>query len=582
MTELFFKTLNMSITASWLVLVVIILRPLLSKAPKWIRGILWSFVALRLVLPFSFESIFSMMPRFDSPSVTIYETKTEAIVINLPEFNQAVESLTTKPGDSVDPMQILILTLSIVWIIGIIVMLSYMTVTYLLIKNKVKEAVLLKDNVWVSDKIATPFILGVIKPKIYLPTSINQIDTEYVIAHEKAHIKRLDYLWKPFAFLLLCVYWLNPLFWIAYVLFCKDIELACDEKVINDLGTHIKKPYCEALVNCSINRKIISACPLAFGENGVKSRIKSILTFKKAGIVITALSLSLAIIVAIGFLTDPETEEKPSENSNASQSQDTEKLAFKTNNNVRVSANCFGFSDGKPYVSIIIKNIGDQNVVLYGQDFFILDGDKIVEPNGTVIYEPLQFMLKSGESDAMTLDLQDYTLEDNKVYRLVKNFQIEGIEKIYGGFIDFKIDNREVKGAFLSCVGTTDDNNYIDNAFGSVPLYLFGDDNVLYSNEYNGKEHIIKHWYPVGKLKKFNVTKKDFRGISLVKWNSGSESVDSIITNNKSAFSYVNAEEAFYYKLLQQKDGSYYLIEGWTGNDGIYRVIKMLELVICT
>ena len=116
----------------------------------------------------------------------------------------------------------------------------------------------------------------------------------------------------------------------------------------------------------------------------------------------------------------------------------------------------------------------------------------------------------------------------------------------------------------------------------SVPLYLFGDDNVLYSNEYNGKEHIIKHWYPVGKLKKFNVTKKDFRGISLVKWNSGSESVDSIITNNKSAFSYVNAEEAFYYKLLQQKDGSYYLIEGWTGNDGIYRVIKMLELVICT
>ncbi len=582
MTELFFKTLNMSITASWLVLVVIILRPLISKAPKWIRGILWSFVALRLVLPFSFESIFSMMPRFDSPSVTIYETKTEAIVLNLPEFNQAVESLTTKPGDSVDPMQILILTLSIVWIIGIIVMLSYMAVTYLLIKNKVKEAVLLKDNVWVSDKIATPFILGVIKPKIYLPTSMNQIDTEYVIAHEKAHIKRLDYLWKPFAFLLLCVYWLNPLFWIAYVLFCKDIELACDEKVINDLGKHIKKPYCEALVNCSINRKIISACPLAFGENDVKSRIKSVLTFKKAGIVITALSLSLAIIVAIGFLTDPETEEKPSENSNASQSQDTEKLAFKTNNNVRVSANCFGFSDGKPYVSIIIKNIGDQNVVLYGQDFFILDGDKIVEPNGTVIYEPLQFMLKSGESDAMTLDLQDYTLEDNKVYRLVKNFQIEGIEKTYGGFIDFKIDNREVKGAFLSCVGTTDDNDYIDNAFGSVPLYLFGDDNVLYSNEYNGKEHIIKHWYPVGKLKKFNVTKKDFRGISLVKWNSGSESVDSIITNNKSAFSYVNAEEAFYYKLLQQKDGSYYLIEGWTGNDGIYRVIKMLELVICT
>ena len=575
MTELFFKTLNMSITASWLVLVVIILRPLLSKAPKWIRGILWSFVALRLVLPFSFESIFSMMPRFDSPSVTIYETKTEAIVLNLPEFNQAVESLTTKPGDSVDPMQILILTLSIVWIIGIIVMLSYMAVTYLLIKNKVKEAVLLKDNVCISDKIATPFILGVIKPKIYLPTSMNQIDTEYVIAHEKAHIKRLDYLWKPFAFLLLCVYWLNPLFWIAYVLFCKDIELACDEKVINDLGTHIKKPYCEALVNCSINRKIISACPLAFGENDVKSRIKSVLTFKKAGIVITALSLSLAIIVAIGFLTDPETEEKPSDDSEISQTQETQNPSFATNNNVVISANSFGFDKGKPYMTITLKNNSDQNVVLYGQDFYILDGDKVVEPNGTVIYEPIASILKPSESDFLTLDLQDYTLKDNKVYRLVKNFKIEGSDKTYGGFIDFKIDSREVKGTLLNCVGTTDDDSYVDNAFGNVPLYLFGDDNVLYSNEYNGKEHIIKHWYPVGKLEKFKVSKKDFRETALVKWHKDSESVESIIANNKTALRYVNDEETFYYKLLQQKDGSYYLIEGWTGNDGIYRVIKM-------
>ena len=573
MSDLFFKILDMSITAGWLVLAIIILRLLLIKAPKWIRGILWSFVGLRLVFPFSIESIFSLMPRFNSSSVTLYETKTEAVVLDVPAFNQAVESLVTNPGDSIDPMQILVFVLSIVWVIGIIAMLSYMTVTYLLIKKKVKEAVLLKDNIWVCDRIDTPFILGVIKPKIYLPASMNSTDTEYVIAHEKSHIKRLDHLWKPFAFLLLCIYWFNPLLWVAYALLCKDIELACDEKVINDLGVQIKKPYCEALVNCSITRKSISACPLAFGENGIKSRIKSVLSFKKAGIIITALSLSLAIIVAIGFLTNPETEEKPI--NNVSQNEDTQNLSFETNNNVRVSANCFGFSDGKPYVSIIIKNNGDQNVVLYGQDFYILDGDKVVEPNGTVIYEPLQFMLKSGESDAMTLDLQDYTLKDNKVYRLVKNFKIEGIDKSYGGFIDFKIDTKEVKGTVLNCVGTTYDNDYIDNAFGSVPLYLFGEDNVLYSNEYNGKEHIIKHWYPVGKLKKFNVTKKDFRDTALVKWRSGNESVDSIIANNKSAFRYVNDEEAFYYKLLQQKDGSYYLIEGWTGNDGIYRVIKM-------
>lgn len=575
MSALFLKILDMSITASWLVLAVIILRPLLTKAPKWIRGILWSFVALRLVIPISIESIFSMMPRFNSSPVTLYETKTEAVVLDLPTFNQTVDSLISNPSDSVDPMQILIFVLSIVWGIGIILMLSYMTVTYLLIKKKVREAVLLEDNIWVCDRIATPFILGVIKPKIYLPTLMNSTDTEYVIAHEKAHIKRLDYLWKPFAFLLLCVYWFNPLLWVAYALLCKDIELACDEKVLNELGTQIKKPYCEALVNCSISRKSISACPLAFGENGVKARIKSVLTFKKAGIVITALSLSLAIIVAVGFLTDPETEEKPSDDSEISQTQETQNPSFATNNNVVISANSFGFDKGKPYMTITLKNNSDQNVVLYGQDFYILDGDKVVEPNGTVIYEPIASILKSSESDFLTLDLQDYTLKDNKVYRLVKNFKIEGSDKTYGGFIDFKIDSREVKGTLLSCVGTTDDDSYVDNAFGNVPLYLFGDDNVLYSNEYNGKEHIIKNWYPIGKLEKFNVTKKDFRGISLVKWNSGSESVDSIITNNKSALRCVNDEETFYYKLLQQKDGSYYLIEGWTGNDGIYRVIKM-------
>ena len=582
MNTLFLKIFEMSVTACWVVLAVILMRLILTRAPKWIRVILWSFVGLRLVLPFSIESIFSMIPRVSSSPITIYETETQAIVLDLPLFNQNIDSLTPNVGDSADPLQILIFVISIVWILGVIAMLGYLLITYLKIKSKVKEAVLLEGNIWVCDNVTTPFILGVIKPKIYLPSSMDKSDIEFVIAHEKAHLRRLDHLWKPFAFLLLCVYWFNPLLWLAYTLLCRDIELACDEKVLNELGTEVKKPYCEALLNCSINRKTISACPLAFGENGIKRRVKSVLSFKPAGIIITALSVSLAIIVAITFLTDPENEDVKPNDLNVSQTENSHNVNFATNNNVVISANSFGIDDGKPYIAITLKNNSDQNVVLYGQDFFILDGDKIVEPNGTVIYEPLQFMLKSGESDAMTLDLQDYTLEDNKVYRLVKNFQIEGIEKTYGGFIDFKIDNREVKGAFLSCVGTTDDNDYIDNAFGSVPLYLFGDDNVLYSNEYNGKEHIIKHWYPVGKLKKFNVTKKDFRGISLVKWNSGSESVDSIITNNKSAFSYVNAEEAFYYKLLQQKDGSYYLIEGWTGNDGIYRVIKMLELVICT
>lgn len=576
MSVLFLKIFDMSITASWLVLAVIILRPLFTKAPKWIRGILWSFVALRLVFPFSIESIFSMMPRFNSSSVTLYETKTEAVVLDVPAFNQAVESLVTNPGDSVDPMQILIFVLSIVWVIGIISMLSYMTVTYLLIKKKVKEAVILEDNIWVSDKIATPFILGVMKPKIYLPTSMNSVDTEYVIAHEKAHIKRLDHLWKPFAFLLLCVYWFNPLLWVAYALLCKDIELACDEKVINDLGTQIKKPYCEALVNCSITRKSISACPLAFGENGVKSRIKSVLAFKKAGIIITALSLSLAIIVAIGFLTNPETEKKPSEDSNVSQSQNTQNLSFETNNNVRISANSFGISDGKPYISITLKNNSDQNVVLYGQDFYILDGDKVVEPNGTVFYDLLQFMLKSGESDVMSLDLQDYTLKENKVYRLVKNYKIEGSDKTYGGFIDFKIDNRDINGILLqSNLAYWKHKEYNENWELNAYVYLLSNDNILYSDRYNSKEHIISNWYEVAKLEEFKITKKHFKGVSNGKWFVNGQSVDSLIAENETAYKFGEDDNGNFTYILKQKNGDCFFVEGWAGVGGLYRIVKM-------
>ncbi len=577
MSTLFLKIFEMSITASWVVLAVILMRFILIRAPKWIRVILWSFVGLRLVFPFSIESIFSMIPSVSSSSVTIYETETQAIVLDLPVFNQNIDSLTPNVGDSVDPLQILVFVISIVWILGVIAMFGYLFITYINIKNKVKEAVLLNGNIWICDNVSTPFILGIIKPKIYLPSSMDKKDKdiEFVIAHENAHLRRLDHLWKPFAFLLLCVYWFNPLLWLAYTLLCRDIELACDEKVLNELGIDVKKPYCEALVNCSINRKTISACPLAFGENGIKRRVKSVLAFKPAGIIITALSISLAIIVAITFLTDPEKEDVKPNNSNVSQTQETQNSSFATNNNVVISANSFGFENGKPYIAITLKNNGDQNVVLYGQDFYILDGDKVVESNGTVFYDLLQFMLKSGESDVLSLDLQDYTLKDNKVYRLVKNFKIEGSDKTYGGFIDFKIDSREVKGTLLNCVGTTDDDSSVDNAFGNVPLYLFGEDNILYSNVYNGKENIIKNWYPIGKLEKFKVSKKDFRETSLVKWHSYSESVESIIANNKTALRYVNDEETFYYKLLQQKDGSYYLIEGWTGNDGIYRVLKM-------
>lgn len=312
MTAIFIKIFNMSLTAGLLVLVVMAIRPLMKKAPKWIRLILWSFVALRLVCPFSIESIFSLVPKITTTPTTVLENEITEVVTNTPNVNQSVGSLAPTVENSVNPMQIVLLAAAIVWIVGILAMLTYMIVSYVNIKKKVNEAVKLQDNILICDRIDTPFILGVIKPKIYMPANMEESDTEYVIAHENAHIERLDYLWKPFGFLLLSVYWFNPILWVAYILLCRDIELACDEKVIKELGAEIKKPYSEALVNCSVSRKAISACPLAFGENSVKARIKSILAYKKSGVIITSVAVLVVAVVAVCFLTNrKEPEKKP-------------------------------------------------------------------------------------------------------------------------------------------------------------------------------------------------------------------------------------------------------------------------------
>ncbi len=311
MEAVFLKLLNMSINASWLVIAIVLLRFILKKAPKNIRVILWSLVGIRLVCPFSFESVLSLIPSKETVPQNIMMSPSPEIQTGFPSMNTAInpivsESLAPNPGDSVNPLQVITFIAAVLWLVGIAAMLIYTLVSYLLIRKKTNEAILLKENIYIGDRIATPFIIGVIKPKIYLPSGMNEADTAYVIAHEKAHIKRRDHLWKPLGFLLLTVYWFNPVLWLAYVLLCRDIELACDEKVISNMGTENKKPYAEALINCSVPRRLITACPVAFGETGVKGRIKSVLSYKKPALWLIIIAVLLSIAAAVGFMTDPE------------------------------------------------------------------------------------------------------------------------------------------------------------------------------------------------------------------------------------------------------------------------------------
>lgn len=308
--DIFLKIVNMSISAGWIVLIVLLLRCLLKKAPKWITVLLWGIVAVRLICPFSIESILSLIPSAETVSPGIMNQAIPHINTGVPAINSTVNpvigsAFSPEAGASANPLQILIPVWAVIWLLGIAGMLIYTAVSYFTVKRKIGTAVLLRENIYQSENIPSPFVLGIIKPKIYLPFYIKEKDISHVIAHEKAHLLRKDHLWKPLGFLILSVHWFNPLVWLGYVLLCRDIELACDEKVVKTLSNEQRADYSEALLTCSVNRRMIAACPLAFGEVGVKDRVKSILNYKKPAFWVIVVSVILCVALAIGFLTNP-------------------------------------------------------------------------------------------------------------------------------------------------------------------------------------------------------------------------------------------------------------------------------------
>ena len=313
MNELFLKIINMSISASWLVLAVLILRFVLKKAPKWINVLLWGIVAIRLICPFSFESPLSLIPSAETIPLNIGMDSTPTINSGISAINNAVnpiisQSNTPMAGASVNLLQITIGIYEYIWIFGMIALALYTAISYWRLHRKVDTAVRYKDNIFQSENVSFPFVLGIIKPRIYLPFKMNGQYLEHVVAHEQAHVCRKDHWWKPLGFLLLMIHWFNPLMWLAYVLLCRDIELACDEKVIKELGNEQRGDYTQALVACSVNRRMIAACPLTFGEVGVKERVKSVMNYKKPALWVIIIAVIVCVGVAVCFLTNPKQD----------------------------------------------------------------------------------------------------------------------------------------------------------------------------------------------------------------------------------------------------------------------------------
>lgn len=306
----FLEIFNTAVIAGWLVLAVMVARLLLKKAPAWIKCALWAVVGLRLVWPFKIESPVSMVPSVQTLPPSELTHYTPQVHTGITSMNAVInpffgETFAADPGASANPLQVVTEAASWIWIAGVIVMLSYMVLSYLRLRTLVAAGMPAGGNIYLCDRIESPFILGIIRPRIYLPSGLSQEKWADILAHEQAHLSRRDHWWKPLGFLLLTIFWFHPLLWLAYILLCRDVELACDEKVIRNLTPEEKQRYSTTLLECSLSRKWITACPLAFGEVGVKERVKNVLNYKKPTFWIIVVALVVCAVVAVCFLTDP-------------------------------------------------------------------------------------------------------------------------------------------------------------------------------------------------------------------------------------------------------------------------------------
>ena len=435
MSNLFLTVLNMSLTASYVILLVTLVRLLLKKAPKYISYALWGVVAFRLVIPFSFESIFSLMPRNTNtvpiPHDIIYQVS--------PQINsglKAVDSFVNKSlpvqaaGGSVNPLQIYTAIGSYIWVLGIIALLAYSLVSVLMLKRQLKSAQLIKKNIFEAGNLKTPFVLGLIKPKIYLPVGLSAVERNYVLHHEQNHIHRKDHIIKAMAFLMVSMHWFNPLVWIAFILMSTDMELSCDERVLNEINDDIKKSYASSLLSFAASRNILNGSPLAFGEGNIKGRIKNVMNYKRPRFLIIVISIIIVISVGIGLIANPKA--KGTDANNTYLEPFTAEWSYDQN----LGAD-FPFLDYASNDIVIFHGY-------FGLFVYDLDKQQIIR---SLNLAPIDCQFTQGDNycevsvsaDGNTVQLHPYSSENMYVYSISNNTLIEvptmSIEDRFGGLI---------------------------------------------------------------------------------------------------------------------------------------------------
>lgn len=485
MTTIFLKLLEMSLLASLIVLAVLLLRLILKKAPKWIFVVMWGIVLIRLVCPFSIESPVGLMPESESIQISSGIENTIKIPhLSLPNNENINNNQSTNNNSTVQdivsndektnnhPIKWVNIA-SVIWSLGASVLLVYMIVTYVGIKRKVRTAVKLKCNIYQSENVDSPFVLGVIRPKIYLPFKINEQDVKNVIAHEKAHIKRKDYLWKPLGFMVLSVHWFNPLIWISYVLLCRDIEAACDEKVIKDYTVEQKADYSQALLSCSVKNKRISACPLAFGEGSVKKRVKSVINYKKPAFWVIVVAIVLCVVLAVCFLTNRNHDDKNKNNVNSDENKNIvcESNVFTDFEGVYLTVKSIETADnGNKILNLIWRNDTSEEMI-FGEMYTIeyKDGNEWKDVSeGEIYFNEIANLLGSKSEINKSYTTEQFDISKNGTYRLISGFNDSKGNK-YSTCVQFNVTTKTNEKY-------ADVNNenavYIDELREKYPMYF--------------------------------------------------------------------------------------------------------------
>ena len=463
MGAVFLKVLNMSITAGWFILAVLCIRLLFRKIPKWMNCLLWGVVAIRLICPFSIESPFSILSSTEpikSSAVVEGEVRNDipSIDSRLTIVQNTINPMLTETfayneSDSVAPLQAVTYAAGLIWCCGMVLLIICALGSAVKLHKLVREAVCVRDNIYICDAVKSPFILGIFRPRVYLSSALCVREKDYILAHESAHLKRKDHWWKALGYLLLCIHWFNPLCWVAYSLLCKDIELACDEKAAKNMTFHEKKEYAKVLLSCAGQRSLVMVCPLAFGEVGVKERVKSVLNYKKPTVWIMMATAAVFVILAVCFLTNPTKGDVELQN------------PIDENKDVYESVNSPS-TEQMPSEEMQEENDTIQNIMLYEQP----ESDKVcikVQPAMIAEYAYYYYIPTDKDQEWLSAQVEALDLEGQPFDKRWEGHKEKGWQIIYndmeirvfeGGYLYYTYDDEKgLKECFIEAPKLCDD-----------------------------------------------------------------------------------------------------------------------------